>query len=374
MREDENKESGRVPLEKRVLIIDHEQAIGPVVAEALRKNGYPCVIANSWKEALPHFYGGKYSLIICDMNTPKTKGIELLEQVKSLNPHVMIIFVNPYPEIDVTMEVIRLGTHNFVIKPIDLGLTVFSVKKAFENDKLDRVIESYSQNLGNSVRAKIAALQTASPTVMKSHLNSFIILADAIESKDPYTRGHSDRVGRLSMRIGIELGLTGKGLEDLLLGAWMHDIGKIAIKDEVLLKPGLLSREEYRHVQEHPLIGVEILEAFDSLKNKSFMIRNHHEHFDGRGYPDGLVGEEIPIEARIIAISDAFDAMTSLRPHRANMPLEVALQEMKEGAGKQFDPGILETFLKEKLYYSPTDYSPANRAPSRPLYRQLESC
>ena len=136
-------------------------------------------------------------------------------------------------------------------------------------------------------------------------------------------------------------------------------------------KRGRLSPEEYRHVQEHPLIGVKILEAVDSFKDKVLMIRHHHEHFDGKGYPDRLVGEESPVEARIIAISDAFDAMTSLRPHRASLTLEMALKEMKEGVGKQFDPAILEIFLKEKLYDSPLDISPKNKAsnPSGSLSR-----
>ena len=153
----------------------------------------------------------------------------------------------------------------------------------------------------------------------------------------------------------MKLGLKGKRLEDLVFGALLHDIGKIGIKDEVLRKPGKLSPEEYRHVQEHPLIGVKILEAFDSFKDKALIIRHHHEHFDGGGYPDRLVGEKIPVEARIIAISDAFDAMTSLRLHRSSMTLELALREMKECVGKQFDPALVEIFLKEKLYDSPQD-------------------
>ncbi|HSB06020.1 MAG TPA: HD domain-containing phosphohydrolase, partial [Thermodesulfobacteriota bacterium] len=166
-----------------------------------------------------------------------------------------------------------------------------------------------------------------------------------------------------------KLGLSGKRLEDLAFGALLHDIGKIGIKDEVLQKQGRLSPEEYRHVQEHPLIGVKILEVFDSFKDKGFMIRHHHEHYDGEGYPDGLVGEEIPVEARIIAISDAFDAMTSLRPHRPGITLEMALKEMKDCGGKQFDPAMVEVFLKEKLYGSPRDYPPRNKT-SIPPYSQ----
>ena len=239
---------------------------------------------------------------------------------------------------------------------------VFSVEKGFEKKKLEEEVETYHQYLEKLVEAKTTELQPALLILKKTHLDSVKVLAGAIEAKDPYTRGHSDRVRSLSLRIGMKLGLSGKRLEDLVFGALLHDIGKIGIKDEVLQKPGRLSPEEYRHVQEHPLIGVKILEAFDFFKDKVLMIRHHHEHFDGSGYPDRLVGEEIPLEARIIAISDAFDAMTSLRPHRARMTLETALKEMQEGVGKQFDPAILEVFLREKLYDSPLDYSPRNNA------------
>ena len=139
-------------------------------------------------------------------------------------------------------------------------------------------------------------------------------------------------------------------MENLVFGALFHDIGKIGIRDEVLQKKGPLTPEEYQYVQQHPLIGVKIIEGIDFFKDKISMIRNHHEHFDGGGYPDGLMGETIPLEARIIAVSDAFDAMTSLRPHRRAMPVEGVLLEMEKGKGRQFDPQILEIFLNEKIY------------------------
>ena len=199
-------------------------------------------------------------------------GIELLKQVKRLNPYTMVIVVTPYPKIDVAMEAIRLGADDFIIKPIYLDLMVFSVEKAFEKKKLDEEVETHHKYLGNFVEAKMAELQTALLTMKKTHLDSVKALAGAIESKDPYTRGHSNRVRSLSIRIGLKLGLSSKRLEDLVFGALLHNIGKIAIKDEVLQKPGLLSPEEYRHVQEHPLIGVKILEAFDFFKDTSFMI------------------------------------------------------------------------------------------------------
>jgi putative two-component system response regulator len=349
-------------LEKRILIVDDEQAICTIIAQRLRKKGCSCVTAHSGKEALHHLYRNKFPLVISDINMPEMNGIKLLKQVKRLDPHIMVIIVTAFPEIAVAREAIRLGAYDFIVKPIDLDLMVFSVEKAFEKKKLEEEVETYHQFLENLAEAKTTELQSALLILKKTHLDSVKVLAGAIEAKDPYTRGHSDRVRSLSLRIGIKLGLSGKRLEDLVFGALLHDIGKIGIKDEVLQKPGQLSPEEYRHVQEHPLIGVKILETFDFFKDKVLMIRHHHEHFDGGGYPDRLVGDKIPLEARIIAITDAFDAMTSLRPHRAKMALATALNELQEGVGKQFDPSILEIFLREKLYDSPLDYSPRNNA------------
>jgi HD-GYP domain-containing protein (c-di-GMP phosphodiesterase class II) len=152
------------------------------------------------------------------------------------------------------------------------------------------------------------------------------------------------------MRIGMKMAFSEERLENLVFGALLHDIGKIGIRDEVLQKKGPLTPEEYQYVQQHPLIGVKILEGIDFFKDKISMIRNHHEHFDGSGYPDGLMGETIPLEARIIAVSDAFDAMTSLRPPRKAMPVEDVILEMEKGKGRQFDPQILEIFLNGKIY------------------------
>ena len=361
-------------MEKRILIVDDEQAICTIIGRRLRKEGCLCVTANSGKEALHQFYRNKFSLVISDINMPEMNGIKLLKQMKRLDPHIMVIIVTAFPEIAVARDAIRLGAYDFIVKPIDLDLMVFSVEKAFEKKKLEEEVETYHQYLENLAEVKTTELQSALLILKKTHLDSVKVLAGAIEAKDPYTRGHSDRVRSLSLRIGIKLGLSGKRLEDLVFGALLHDIGKIGIKDEVLQKPGQLSPEEYRHVQEHPLIGVKILEAFDFFKDKVLMIRHHHEHFDGGGYPDRLVGDKIPLEARIIAITDAFDAMTSLRPHRAKMALATALNELHEGVGKQFDPSILEIFLREKLYDSPLDYSSRNNGSNLPHSHQIFSC
>jgi len=272
--------------------------------------------------------------------------------VKAVDPGMMVIMMTGYPEIDMAVEAMRMGANDFLIKPVDLDLLVLSVKRALEKKKLEKEIETYHQHLESLVEKRTSKLQEAYQVLKKAHFDSVNALAGAIEAKDPYTRGHSDRVRKMSLNIGRRLDFSQERLENLEYGALLHDIGKIGIKDEILQKEGLLNSQEYQHIQEHPLIGAKILEGIDFFKEKIPMIRNHHEHFDGSGYPDGLVGEAIPIEARIIAVSDAYDAMTSMRPHRRVLPLQEVLLQFEMGKATQFDPDILEIFLSEKIYRS----------------------
>jgi putative nucleotidyltransferase with HDIG domain len=337
-------------MEDRILIVDDEELICRLLAQRLTSEGYACVTANNGREALSHFYKDTFSLIISDIRMPEMDGIELLKRVKDLNPNMMVIMVTAYPELDMAVEAMRLGAYDFIIKPADLDLILLSVRKALEKRRLEEELEAYHKHLERLVEERTAGLRQAYRVLKKAHFDSVKVLAEAIDAKDPYTRGHSDRVRRMSLKIAGHLGFSEERLESLEYGALLHDIGKIGIKDEVLQKPGALNPGEYQYIQEHTLIGAKIVEGIDFFKDKIPMIRCHHEYYDGSGYPDGLVGETIPLEARIITVPDAFDAMASLRPHRRAMPLEEVLMELEKGRAKQFDPKVLEIFLREKIY------------------------
>ncbi len=332
------------------MIVDDEEVICNVLDRRLTREGYFCTTAHNGKEALHYFYKDAFSLIISDIKMPEMTGIELLQKVKAIDPKMKMIMVTAYPEIDLAVNAMRLGAYDFIIKPADLDLIVMSVKKALESRRLEEEIEAYHNRMEELVEERTAKLQQAYRTLKKSHLDSVKVLAEAIDAKDPYTRGHSDRVKRMSLAIAKKMGFSEERLENLEYGALLHDIGKIGIKDEVLQKQAPLSSEEYQYIQEHPLIGVKIVEGVEFFKDKIPMIRYHHEHYDGNGYPNGLAGEAIPLEARIISLPDAFDAMTSARPHRGVMPLQNVLAELEKCKGKQFDPKVLEIFLREKIY------------------------
>jgi len=343
-------------VEDQILIVDDEKIICGVIAQRLTREGYSCVTAQNGKEAFEFFCKKSFSLVISDIRMPEKDGLELLRLVKAVRPNMKFIIMTAYAEIGVAVEAMHLGANDLLIKPFELELVVFSVKKALEQKKMEEELESYHKNLKKLVAERTVKLQEAYRTLKKAHLDSVKVLAEAIDAKDPYTRGHSDRVRQMSLQIANFLGFTEERMEVLEYGALLHDIGKIGIKDEILRKPGTLSGEEYQTIREHPLIGVKIVEGIEFFRDKIPMIRNHHEQFDGKGYPDGLAGEAIPLEARIIAVPDAFDAMVSLRPHQKTRSLEDVLLEMEQNKGIQFDPRILEIFLREKIYENLVDF------------------
>src|SRR4030042_440342 len=260
------KEKGRAFVEELILIADDEKMICAVLSQRLTREGYSCVTTHNGKDALNLFYKGKFSLIISDIRMPGMDGLELLRNVKAVRPNMMFIIMTAYPEIEVAVEAIHLGANDFLIKPFDMELAVFSVKKALEQKKMEEELESYHKNMKKLVEERTVKLQHAYHTLKKAYFDSVKVLAEAIDAKDAYTRGHSDRVRRMSLQIAISLGFTEERMEVLEYGALLHDIGKIGIKDEILSKPGPLSPEEYHTIQQHPLVGVKIVEGIEFFK------------------------------------------------------------------------------------------------------------
>ncbi|GAB6877597.1 hypothetical protein JCM13210_23250 [Thermaerobacter litoralis] len=202
-------------------------------------------------------------------------------------------------------------------------------------------------------------------------LGTIRALALALEAKDRYTYGHADRVARLAVTIGRQLGLSDIQLEQLQYAGILHDIGKIGVRDEILNKPGKYSPEEYEEMKKHPVIGARIVDGVHSLETVAYWIRHHHERYDGTGYPDGLSGEDIPLGARIIAVADAFDAMLYDRPYKAGRPLPEVIEELKRCSGTHFDPRIVEVLLE--LISEPERVADLTRPPELEFVQYLES-
>lgn len=188
-------------------------------------------------------------------------------------------------------------------------------------------------------------MEHAYTALNSSYKNTIATLSNAVDARDPYTAGHSDRVAAISMVIGEKLGLSSELLEKLEISAMFHDIGKLGVPDNILLKPGKLDELEFQKIKEHPSIGVSILKNIDFLKNSLPIILHHHERYSGGGYPDGISKGDIPLEARIICVADTYDAMTSDRPYRKGLSHEEAIVEIVKFKGIQFDPEIVDSFL-----------------------------
>jgi putative nucleotidyltransferase with HDIG domain len=271
----------------------------------------------------------------------------VINKLSGVSPRTEYILITGHASLESAVEAVRWkNIISYEIKPFDIDRLKSLIDQVAQRKRAEEDVLRQKK----IVEERTAKLQEAYWTLKKAHLESVKVLAEAIDAKDPYTRGHSVRVKKMSLGLGLSLGLTEDKLEILEYGALIHDIGKIGINDGILQKAGSLTPEEFQVIQEHPLIGVKIVEGIEFFEDMIPMIRHHHERFDGCGYPDGLIGEVIPLGARIIAVSDAFDAMTSLRPHRPLMPLEDVLLEMERGKGRQFDPKILEIFLREEIY------------------------
>ncbi len=322
--------------EKPILVVDDEE--GP--REALRmilKENYGVILAKDGQECLDLIRRERPSLILLDIRLPGMDGIEVLERVKKVRPEIPVIVVSAVGTHKTVIDALKLGAVDFIAKPLDVVQVRDAVRRALLQAECEK-----SLGPNNSPQA----LPTVEDVLEATYLNTIKTLCKILVKKDPYTRQHSQHVTHFALLIGKALGFSKDELLVLEQAALLHDIGKIGIPDHILLKPGPLTDSEWEVMRQHPDIGQEILEHIQVLHLEQNMVRHHHEHYDGGGYPDGLKGEEIPIYSRILGIADSFHAMVSDRPYRKALSVEVAVGELKKNSGTQFDPELVEIFVK----------------------------
>jgi len=325
------------------LVVDDEPSIRRSLVKILSRQGFTCLEAGNGREALETIETHRTAhrdipLIISDLRMPELDGLGLLEQVIHRSPDTAVIMLSGMAETSVAVECLRLGAADFLLKPVSLDELRERVARVLEKRALVLQNRFYQENLERQVQEQAGRIQ-------ELFLQGVQMLARALEAKDAYTRGHSIRVSQYAVGTAARLGFGGPDLDGIRLGAELHDIGKIGTRESVLHKPGRLTPEEFRQITEHPLLGEKMLsplarEQPDVLR----IVRSHPERLDGRGFPDGLEGDSIPIEARIIAVADAFDAMTTERPYRAPWSPEDALGELRRVAGTQLDPAVVAAF------------------------------
>jgi putative two-component system response regulator len=349
----ENKTRGNI------LIVDDDPAIRKVVGISLRKSGYEVGVSENGAESIAMIRDGTFTpdCIILDYRMPKMSGLEVLSVLKKEYPIIPVIMLTALTDLEIAVDTMKEGAFDYIVKPVRKLHLVESIKKAIryrdvliENKRLARENDEYQKSLEKKVTERTEELILAYKKLKNTNLETVKILAETIEAKDPYTRGHCNRVRLLSSAIARNTGMDKDHIETLEYGALLHDIGKIGIKERLLNKRELLTHDEERSFQLHTVIGENILKTVVFFKPCLTIIRSHHEWYDGSGYPDQLRGDLIDPKARIVALSDAFDAMTSTRPYRKALPLDYAISELINGKGKQFDPSLVDIFIEKELY------------------------
>lgn len=319
--------------------MDDEPSITFALSAKLQRDGYECLTAGSGEEGLGHISRHAFDVVVTDVRMPGISGIDLLKEVKSRDPEVQVIVMTAYGEVEFAVQALRLSADDYLLKPLDLDDLIHSVTRALEHRRLLRENRAYREHLEWQVGEQ-------AERIGRMLVQGLVALARAIEARDPYTGSHLERVTELALAVGAELDLSAEAMRTLWLGALLHDVGKLAIPDSVLNKPGPLAPEEYELIKTHPDRGLKIIEGASYLQRALPAILHHHERWDGTGYPAGLKGEEISLEGRILAVVDAWDAMVGDRPYRKARFEGDAVEELKRCAGKQFDPRVVGAFLR----------------------------
>jgi putative two-component system response regulator len=328
---------------KSLLIADDEAEIRSVLQDCLCRT-YDCASVGSAEEALALLQSRKFDLILSDIMMDGMSGLEMVPQVMARAPETVIIMISGAQTIESAIEALRVGAFDYVMKPFDLGHVELIVKRADEHQDLLQARRRYESHLEELIRRRTTELNEALASVEDSYRMTLKALAAALEARDHETHGHSERVVSFSLRLGCELELDEEQLRSLEFGALLHDIGKIGIPDGILRKPASLTGEEWQQMRLHPMLGQNILRGIKFLEGAARVVGQHHEKWDGSGYPQGLRGEEIDLNARVFAVADAFDAITSNRVYRQGKPYACAQAELEAHAGLQFDPRIVAAF------------------------------
>jgi len=319
----------------RCLVVDDEPRLRRVLVRLLEGEGFACAEAGSGVEALRELEKGPVPLVISDLRMPEMDGVTLLREIITRWPETAVIVVTAVAEVESAVACLQMGALDYVAKPFHLDEVRARVSQALDKRRLIIENRNYQQGLEEARR------------IEELFLEGVHALVFALEAKDAYTRGHSMRVANYSVEIARALDLDKDSIDTIALGAELHDVGKIGVSESVLHKAGKLTEAEYRHIMEHTVIGARILGPLmrDAPAALS-IVRSHHERLDGSGFPDSLKGDQIPFEARLVSVADAFDAMTSVRPYRPSLSVKNAMRELEEGQGVQFDAEIVKAFLR----------------------------
>ncbi|MCP5057878.1 MAG: response regulator [bacterium] len=349
--------------EPTVLFVDDEVNILKALQRLLRHEGWTVLTANRGSDALALLDRHPAQVVVSDQRMPEMSGVELLSSVRERHPAMVRMMLTGYTEMNVAVEAINQGEiFRLITKPWNDEELKATLRQAFDHYALKNEIKRLNQvtreqnlclqdmnrNLEGKVRDRTRQLAEKHQELRIAYVQTIRALAEAVDAKDAYTRGHSERVGVYASKMGREIGLPKEVIERVYISGLLHDVGKIGVRDAVIGKPDRLTPEEYEEMKMHPEIGARILQPVEFLSDVVSCVRHHHEWYDGceRGYPDQLGGDSIPLPSRIIIVADTVEAMTSDRPYRKGLQLEAVERELVKYSGSQFDPRCVDVMLR----------------------------
>ncbi|MFQ5790096.1 MAG: HD domain-containing phosphohydrolase [Acidobacteriota bacterium] len=334
-----------MPIEGRVLVVDDEPGVRDIVGRALTRQGFQCRSAALAEEALKMASREPFDLAIADIRMPGHDGIWLLKQCRERLPELPVIMLTAVSEAQTAVDCLRMGADDYLMKPVNLEQLAISSRRAIEKSRLVRENRKYQCKLERMVEDRTVKLRQALVEIEQTYQATLETLVAALDARERETGCHSQRVMCFTVRLARKMGVPEEEIQGIARGALLHDIGKVGVPDSILLKADKLTEEEWVEMRKHPEIGYQILHGIPFLEDAREIILSHQEHWDGKGYPRGLEGEKIPLGARIFAVADTLDAMTSTRPYRHALPYQAARAEIIRCSGTQFDPRVVEVFL-----------------------------
>lgn len=323
----------------KILIVDDDPMIRRLLVRTLTSGGHECTVSENVAAARTILETQSFEIALCDVNMPGESGITLAQFIARRYPDLGVIMVTGVDDPALVAMAIEAGTYGYIIKPFNPNELMINVRNALRRRQLEIEQRIYRQALEEKVAQRTAKLQQALEGIVHA-------MSLTVEKRDPYTAGHQHRVAGLAAAIAGEMALPAERIEGIRLGGKIHDLGKIAIPAEILSKPSRLTRIEFALIQIHPQVGRDIVADIEFPWPIARMVFEHHERLDGSGYPQGLHGEEILPEARILAVADVVEAMATHRPYRPALGIEVALGEIERGRGTHFDPEAADACLR----------------------------
>ena len=332
---------------ERILVVEDEEAVRETMVSTLRSANYECRGAGSGLEALALLDSGKqFEIMLCKLKMPNFEGIGLLERLQDKYSDVQFVVTTSAEDMSVALAAIRNGAYDYLLKPFDREQLLNTVSRALENRRLKVENRTYQTNLESLVKARTEQLQNVTANLEKSYDTTLEALGDALDRKEASTEGHSRRVTAFTIVIAKAMGLPPEQIPTIARGAFLHDIGKLAIPDAILRKPGKLTPDEMAIMQEHCFKGYQIVKKIPFLVEACDIVYSHQERYDGTGYPRGLKGEQIPLGARIVAVANTLDSITSDLPYRPKQSYQAAREEIIRWSGRQFDPEVVKAFVE----------------------------